>query len=156
MKLCSLLFVVISFPCFAAKVSGDIECRLTSRPDAKIPFLTAHFSSFKKLSQIEFRYKKMLEERGVRLKDDEGPIKGERITTNHSPYKGNNRFDVEGGEIILPPALDNETLADMLKTGIGIGMGKGENAVVITSTVFGDGAGSHISFRLLCTSDLTE
>lgn len=81
-------------------------------------------------------------------------IPGERvvepalITSNHSPYKGNNEYVLVNARLILPVDLSPEALKAKIKTGIGLG--GGENAAIIGNMEDGDGAGSHYSIRLRC------
>ncbi len=83
----------------------------------------------------------------------EGQISGELITTNHSPYKGMNDFDVTASfygmkRLLLPSDLSNDNLAQLSKSGP-----RGENAVII-GDFDGDGAGFHFSVRLICKSNM--
>lgn len=138
---------------FAAQASSakTLECYNNYFKKSSKPFITAKIVSNSKISEIKFGYKKYMENAGVRAVDYSRVLVGKEITTGHSPYKGNVRYDLpKMGDLILPDDLSSENLKEARKTGIG--MGRGENAVYITDTVHGDGAGSHISYRLSCVS----
>lgn len=109
------------------------------------PLMTATILADNKLEDIRFLYKSTEEE------DTLGKVKGTEITTNRSKYKGNNEFTLKNGHrLILPPSLDNKDLKKTKKKGIG--MGPGENGVIIGNHE-GDGeGGSHYSIRLDCES----
>jgi hypothetical protein len=138
------LALILSAPAHAA--SGTLNCWKTDFHPAK-PFMTATIDRKNTLSDITFNYK------NTDLENADGPVKGEEITTNHSPYKGNVRFSVKGvGDLILPADLSNENLESVEASGIGYF--KNENGVIISS-IEGDGdGGNHISYRLSCRSDL--
>jgi|GEM_PF-6297026 len=138
-KFAFVLFAV-STPAFAAPV---LNCwKVDFRPNK--PFMSASIVGNNLLTDIRFNY------RGTDLKDSEGDVKGELITSNRSPYKGNVRYFIKGtGELILPLDLSNDNLVEVEAKGIGYY--KKENGVIISS-VDGDGAGNHISYRLSCRS----
>lgn len=71
-------------------------------------------------------------------------VNGSAITTNRSPYRGNQEFLFPEFRLILPLKLDNAVLLQILKAS-------GENGVIIGSRDVDDpGAGTHFSTRLRC------
>lgn len=81
---------------------------------------------------------------------NEPVLQANAITSNRSPYKGNNEYYFENARLILPADLSPEALK--AKIAVGIGMGAKENGVLIGNMADGDGAGSHYSVRLRCFS----
>jgi hypothetical protein len=110
------------------------------------PFMTATILPDSRLADIQFNYKDF---NGV-LTNTNAAVKGEDITSNHSPYRGNVEYDLAGGlTLILPQDLSNKNLIAIEKKGLGYY--KNENGVVIGSTEDGEGGG-HLSWRLSCRS----
>lgn len=81
---------------------------------------------------------------------NEPVLEAEPITSNRSPYKGNNEYALVNARLILPADLSPAALKAKIATGIG--MGPQENGVIIGDMAGGDGSGSHYSIRLRCTS----
>lgn len=151
MKNFVLAFALSGFASYAS--AANLSCYLSYfKTDGNVPFMTAQIDGANKLSNFKFPYKKYMEQRGAVLADSKGRAVGEVITTGRSPYKGNTRYFVKGaGDLILPSNLGAKYLDAAIKTGIG--MGAGENAVIITSFDHGgDGAGDHVSYRMRCRS----
>lgn len=154
-----ILFVVISTliviysTVSASEAAVRIKCWNKTNENATAPFIIADIEYHNQLSNIRFIYKKSMAKMGVTVKDHLDSVTATEITSNRSPYKGAQRFAVkESGYLILPTDLTNEKLKRVLKKGIG--MGPGENGVFITSYDQRDGAGSHVSYRLTCESDI--
>ena len=145
MKKLSVLFLGGLFAT-SAMAKDTLQCwKVDFHP--KTPFLTATILSNSKLEDIQFHYKETQEE------DTLGKVKGDKITSNHSPYKGNNEYTLKNGHrLILPLKLDAASLKKTKKKGIG-GPYKGENGVIIGDFSTGDGeGGTHYSVRLDCTA----
>lgn len=134
------LLAVFVFAGTAASAS-TLKCWNTYSK-SKVPFFRAEVVDNNTLVGVRILHK------NTEVKNTEGKVKGELITSNRSPYKGNNRFQLTNAELTLPVDLSPQALIAKEKTGIG--MGKGENGVLIYSSEFGDGAGSHVSIRLRC------
>lgn len=137
-----LASILIGSNSFAA----TLQCWKTNFTQVRTPFMSATIEDHHILSNVRFHYKND----GVVPLAPKGEIEGEMITTNRSPYKGMNDFDITVSflgmhRLILPADLSNSNLKKSVKYG--------ENGVIIGSTE-GDSAGSHFSVRLICQSDL--
>lgn len=138
----NLLVALLALSSSSAFAAPTLNCWKTDFHPST-PFLSASIVGKNKLADIRFNYKDS-------LKDTDGDVKGEVIATNHSPYKGNVRYSIDAGDLILPADLSNDNLESVEKGGIGYY--KGENGVIISS-VDGDGeGGNHVSYRLSCRS----
>jgi hypothetical protein len=132
----------------ASQVSfgATLQCWKTNFTEARTPFMTAKILSNSRLSNIEFPYQKSGEE------NTPGPIKATKITSNHSPYKGDNAFYLKNGDtLVLPADLSKDNLDDV-KSG-GIGFYKDENGAIIGFSSGDSEGGNHYSIRLDCSSD---
>lgn len=123
--------------------AATLNCWKTDFKSVKTPFMTASIEA-EGLRDIKFLY------RNSGLTAPAGIVRGEPIATNHSPYRGNVRYFVNGaGDLILPANLTNENLVAVEAQGLGVY--KNENGVLISS--WGDDeAGNHVSYRLSCRS----
>jgi len=144
MKTLVLSFVAL---CFAQlSFAGTLVCWKTDFTNVKTPFMTAEINAPGSLSNIRFLYRNS-------EKDAPELVNGDVITSNHSPYKGNQEFSLSNGDwLILPVNLSNANLVHVETNGIGYY--KGENGALIGNTVTGDNeAGTHYSYRLNCRSN---
>lgn len=142
-------FVLILGMLFANAASAEtLKCWNTYSKKGTPPLIVAQIVADNELTGFE------LNRREGSYNEDEveipsGPVVGELITSNRSPYKGAQEFQLERGRLLLPARLDAQSLIEAQKTGIG--MGAGENGVIIGSwRDGGDGAGNHYSIRLRC------
>lgn len=107
------------------------------------PVLSANIESFSKLSKVtltSFDGNKY----ASRVLVGGQAVAGNLITSNRSPYRGNQDFLFPEFRLILPLKLDNETLFQIVKAA-------GENGVIIGSRDVDDpGSGTHYSTRLRC------
>lgn len=134
---------------FANAASAEtLKCWNTYSKKGTPPLIAAQIVSDSELDRFEInRQEGNYNEAEVEV--PAGAVKGELITSNRSPYKGNQEFFLESGRMILPARLDAQSLIDAQKTGIG--QGPGENGVITGNwKTGGDGAGSHYSIRLRC------
>lgn len=147
------LFFIIAILFVQSSFSAELTCWLRTLKEARVPFMTATINSNSRISDIKFNYKKSMAVNGVTVKDFPGIITGEVIKNNRSPYKGLvNYFVKDAGSLVLPRDLSNTNLEEVEKSGIGFY--KDENGVLITEfDEGGDGAGSHVSYRLSCRSN---
>lgn len=118
------------------------------------PFLTAKIVSNDKLAEVKI----IADEDTLtqeQLRAEQGTLAGTKITSHHSPYSDfqgfdNNQYDLEKyATLILPSDLSEAALKNALEKGIGKGMDKDENGVIIGTAKESDG-GSHYSVRLRC------
>lgn len=132
----------------AAPRAATLECWKTHFTHARVPFMSAVIEDDHILSNIRFHYR----ENGVIPAAPKGEVEGQLITSNRSPYKGMNNFNIQTSfygmeRLILPADLSSRNLAALTRAYY-----KGENAVII-GNFNGDGAGSHFSVRLICRSN---
>jgi hypothetical protein len=146
-----LLFTIL-FTTTASAYAGELACWNTYARRGARPVLTATIVNNNTLSNVKINLSD--ESRAsYQLVESQGKIKGEEITSNRSPYKGNNAFALEtDGRLVIPTDLSSENLRVSLSTGISRNATPGENAVIIGSLADGDGAGSHFSIRMRCRS----
>lgn len=134
---------------FANAASAEtLKCWNTYSKKGSLPLIVANIVSDTELDRFELnRQEGNYNESEIEI--PAGAVKGELITSNRSPYKGAQEFYLDNGRLLLPARLDAQSLIDAQKNGIG--MGAGENGVIIGSWKSGgDGAGNHFSIRLRC------
>ncbi|HEY8278012.1 MAG TPA: hypothetical protein VIH99_00220 [Bdellovibrionota bacterium] len=137
------LILALSLGSFAAQAE-TLKCWNTYSKRGSKPTLVAEIVSNSKLDRFEINQNS--DDNSALLKAPRGAEKGEIITSNHSPYKGNQEFSLEDARLLLPAKLDAKSL---LKAHGTKGFSDDENGVII-GYGDGDGAGSHFSIRLRC------
>lgn len=145
----TLLFLLVFVFNVSVSSAATLKCWDVYSPRGAKPTIVARVLSDQELADFEVN---TVEENFTSyLKAPVGTVTGALIESNRSPYKGNQEFDLAGSRLILPIRLDRDSLLEAQKTGIG--MGAGENGVIIGDVGDdGDGGGSHFSVRLRCRS----
>ncbi len=123
-----------------------LKCWNTFSPRGSAPALVANIVADDELNQLEAP--KQGKQSGDEIEVPSGSVRGALITSNRSPYKGNQEFALTNVRLILPVRLDAQSLLEAEKTGIG--RSRGENGVMIGKFKGSTDGGSHFSYRLRC------
>ncbi len=152
------LVVIATFGLCSSSYANSLKLKCWNKhyKDATAPFIIADIEYHNQLSNIRFIYKKSMAKNGITVQDHLDSVVAKEVVSNRSPYKGNQEFLVKGsGTLLLPKDISQENLKKTVKSGIYRNAeAPGENGVFITSYDEGDGAGSHVSYRLICESDI--
>ncbi len=148
----SILATIAGLFVASSSFASTLQCWEVNFSKVATPFMTATIKSNTTLSDIKFLYKNA-NQGGVDGSEQNtlGTIKGKIETSVHSPYKGDVKYSLQNGDtLILPANLANAYLQSI--RNLGVGLGAGENGVIIGFSSDGEGGG-HYSYRLLCQSD---
>ena len=147
----TLSLVLVSLILSSSSFASTLKCWKTDF-NAAAPFMTAEIVSHNELKNIQFHYKNTND--NPAFTNIPGSLIGSLITSNRSPYKGNNQFKAPYFVLNLPTDLSNRNLEAVLPNGISR-LYKNENGAMIYDANAGDSeGGSHLSARLRCSSDI--